>query len=315
MMNKLSNKFTFGNDPEFMVKQGGQVVSAIPIIKGDKHDKTDLGGGYFCFHDNVLLETNILPGDTKDVVLGNIKTGISKIAMAISGSYELTTQASHDFTPEECSHEHARVVGCSVEYCAYTGQECTPPNFQGTKRSAGGHIHLGRSDFKEFIEVNGNTYWPKDGKNVDDEVLLNDFSKLQVIKLMDVVVGMSLVLIDKDPTSPARKSLYGKAGRLRPCPYGVEYRTPSNYWLSSPKLASLIYDLSMYVLGIADSGNADAVLSQFNENDVQQAINDNDVALASTILEVGLAGDSALLQRVLEAAKLEVSSLYAEWAI
>lgn len=308
--------FTIGFDPEFMVKNKTGIVSAIPIVSGNKTDKTDLGNGFECFHDNVLLETNIPPANSKKDVLSNIKSGISRIATFIKGDYELVAQASHDFSKEECEHQDAKIVGCSVEFCAYEMAECTPPSFVGTKRSAGGHIHLGRSDFKDFVDFDatGNCFF-KDGVDATGEVLIDTASKVEVIKLMDLFVGTSLVLIDKDPTSAARKTLYGKAGRLRPTPYGVEYRTPSNYWLSSPKLAELVFDLSMHALKIAESGEGESMLSQFDSDDIRKAIDENDTKLAELILKMALDDAPSLLKRVFGMNKVKVSSLYKEWQI
>lgn len=313
---KAKYKFTIGTDPEFMIGNGTSVVSAIPLVAGNKEDKSDLGDGFLCFHDNVLLETNILPGSDKKEVISNIRTGITKIATFIGGSYELLARASHDFTPEECEHPDARIVGCSVEYDAYTASECKPPSFQSTKRSAGGHIHLGRSDYKDFVYLDEDGYTCyHDGVDPTGEVLIDMNSKIEIVRLMDIFVGLPLTVIDKDPTSPARKTLYGKAGRCRPCPYGVEYRTPPNYWLTSPKLVDLVYDLAIHVLNIAKDGLGAGILAEFNAEHVQKAINDNDSELAKQLIEMAFVDAPELLARIEDASTMEFKSLYSEWSL
>jgi hypothetical protein len=90
-------------------------------------------------------------------------------------------------------------------------------------RSAGGHIHIG----------------------VDDGILLQD--PHWGVRMMDLFVGIPALFLDTDPTSQARKALYGNAGSHRPKDYGFEYRSLGNFWLASPKLVGLMYDLSTFV--------------------------------------------------------------------
>jgi hypothetical protein len=67
--------------------------------------------------------------------------------------------------------------------------------------------------------------------------------------MMDLFVGLPSLFIDHDPTSAARRKLYGKAGSHRPKEdYGVEYRATSNFWLASPRLARVIYRLSDFTV-------------------------------------------------------------------
>jgi hypothetical protein len=48
-----------------------------------------------------------------------------------------------------------------------------------------------------------------------------------VVRKMDLFLSVPLVLMDD---GFQRKAIYGKAGAFRKKPYGVEYRTPSNWW-------------------------------------------------------------------------------------
>ena len=41
-------------------------------------------------------------------------------------------------------------------------------------------------------------------------------------------------------SSNERRELYGQAGRFRPKPYGIEYRTPSNFWTSKKPLTTMV---------------------------------------------------------------------------
>ncbi len=49
-------------------------------------------------------------------------------------------------------------------------------------------------------------------------------------------------MYDKDTE---RRGMYGKAGAFRPKPYGVEYRTLSNAWLSNDERISIQSEIDM----------------------------------------------------------------------
>jgi hypothetical protein len=90
-------------------------------------------------------------------------------------------------------------------------------------RSAGGHIHIGH------------------GLRAGDPLI----SRLSdIVPLLDVLVGNTSVLIDRDPLASQRRKVYGRAGEFRLPNYGLEYRTLSNFWLRAPQLHSLIFELA-----------------------------------------------------------------------
>jgi len=57
--------------------------------------------------------------------------------------------------------------------------------------------------------------------------------------MMDLYLGVPSVLMDK---GELRKQLYGKAGAYRMKPYGVEYRTLSNFWIFSDTTIGWVWD-------------------------------------------------------------------------
>lgn len=254
---------SFGSDPEFMlVDTDGNYISAIDVVPGTKTDKVDLGNGHFAFYDNVLVEVNIKPSFDRSEVVKNFRDCFQRLSKLV-GKYKIVPQASQVYPAEACQHQDAREFGCDPEYCLYVvnfkgkldklpAPVCRPGNYF---RSAGGHVHVG-----------------------SDLALLRSPGKpFQTLRMLDLCLGATSVLIDHDPTSLARRRLYGGAGNHRWCPsYGVEYRTLSNFWMTSPKLVNIIYDLTELALNLVDSNKADEIWNLFDQNELRTAINTAD---------------------------------------
>jgi hypothetical protein len=106
-----------------------------------------------------------------------------------------------------------------------------------------------------------------------------------MIPMLDLIVGNTCVLIDRDPSNIARRKVYGKAGEHRTPKHGIEYRTPSNFWLKSPELMSMITSLAnLAVVLTANSKNDTQItkdlFSKLKFRHVVEAINNNDFELA-----------------------------------
>jgi len=128
-------------------------------------------------------------------------------------------------------------------------------------RSGGGHIHVGKfSAIQEAFT---------DKKETD-----------KLIKLMDIIVGNTFVLIDRDKGNIERRKNYGRAGEFRISPSKVEYRVLSNYWLRSPYLASFATGLVREAVIVYANGNTDEFLNAVDMEDIKNAINNNDFDLA-----------------------------------
>jgi len=262
-MSKYNYQIQIGSDPEMVLTKNNVPVSAIPVILRDKDNRIDLGDNTNYFYDNVLLEGNVKPAFSAEELKINISYLYKHIYQALAEGYDIKTQASATYAEHECLHPDAVQAGCSEEYCAHEVDLCVPPDFVGGFRSAGGHVHLGRSDFE----------------NPSDDFLIDDFSKMDVIKAMDVFVGLPSVLMDSSQPSKDRKKLYGQAGRHRPTEYGVEYRTLSNFWLSSPELVNLVYVLSMHAVDFVRENGVPEV--DFDK--IREAINTNNEILAKEL--------------------------------
>jgi len=291
--------FWMGADPELFLRdiKTGKLRSAIPVIKEGKHNPKPLKSGSMdrVLHDNVLIEFNTTPAETADRFVSRIGTVLKEInAIAEKAGTKLHLQASAKFPRSQLTDEEARVFGCDADYDAWELTINSVPGDAATKtfRSAGGHLHIGGHKGNEKLSA-----------------LLDDpYGKVLVVKALDVFVGLLSVFLDKDDTSPARRKLYGKAGAHRPKPYGVEYRACSSWWLASPRLTKLVYNLSARALQAAlDENGFNALVTALGgEEKLIATINNSDKETAYQLYEQHIA---PLLSAEL---KSEVEAVYEE---
>lgn len=165
--------------------------------------------------------------------------------------------------------EKNQKFGCSPSLSSYKDagaklHDVDPLTYRN--RSAGGHIHIGAGYSQPF-----------------QNMITKSPEKL--VTLLDIIVGNTCVLVDRDPGNKERRKLYGRAGEYRLPKHGLEYRTLSNFWLHAYPLMSLAFGLTRTAVGIAcDQTNGNMFYKAFTEavdiEDVQRAINTNNYALA-----------------------------------
>lgn len=182
---------------------------------------------------------------------------------------EISVDSCVETPPEilRATRPEAVVFGCDMDYRAWESGKGNPLGIEPEThywRYAGTHIHVGFS-----------------GVASDKDVIafLESFDgKLKVIKVMDWLVGNTLVLFEDD-TAKLRRQLYGKAGVFRPTPYGVEYRVPGASISRHPALMSLTFSLARAAASIAQHRFEDFMAGLEPER-VIVAINDVDRSLA-----------------------------------
>jgi hypothetical protein len=252
-------KFTIGTDPEFPLQIGGKYVSAIPYIKGTKKKPHNLNCGGTLQRDNVAVEFATAVAQSESDFVNKIQeTLIETRSLLPENSMLLATPSAH-FNRSELTHKEAQEIGCEPDYNAWTGEINEPPTkdfVAGTLRSFGAHIHTGHQS------------------------LLKGWAKKEMIQIQDYCVGMPSVQLDYSEEAKERRKLYGKAGAYRPTEYGVEYRTLSNFWLKSPDLVKLIYNLTHDSLSILNDGGFIHLMDAFPPIDVQTSINEGRIELA-----------------------------------
>jgi hypothetical protein len=286
--------FTLGSDPEFMlVDQQGKYRSAIGIVYGTKDDKVSLGNGHYAFYDNVLVEVNVRSESNREAIINSFGDCFQRLAKLV-GNFKVVPQASNTYDLAECQHPDAQKFGCDPEYCIYVRENgfvtrMEPPIVDPTNpfRTGGGHIHIGHEICFE--------------KTID------------VIQYLDLFIGITSLFVDHDPTSAARRQLYGGAGTFRiKEEYGLEYRSVSNFWLASPILVGLIYDLVDFTLEFVSSDKK----LEFVPEEVRSIINSGNKELAKEILSrCENVMPNKLSNKIKELSASTHFDFYKEWAL
>lgn len=250
-------KLTLGCDPEFFLKDkaSGKLIASCGRVGGSKEHPLPIDDkGHAIQEDNVAVEfcippaSDILQWDTSiQFVMGHISELVSKQGLTINLS------ASEIFPDDELQTQQAKEFGCDPDYNAYTlDQNPRPSATDPCLRSAGGHIHFG---------------W---GDSTDDQAI-------RIIKASDLFLGIPSVLMDTDER---RKELYGKAGAFRRKPYGVEYRTLSNFWLKTKELREWAFTNAQRTFNEALVGHHEIFNDERFAAMIQSTINNNDKKMA-----------------------------------
>lgn len=269
-------KFLIGADPEiFVIDREGQGISAHAMIPGSKKDPFPVDNGAIQ-PDGVAAEFNITPvplgmgGKEYLAFDANVTSVIRTLTEYVRKDDEARTlkiASVMDFDPEyiDALPEEAKALGCDPDFNAYTLQPNPTPDAMAPFRTAAGHIHVG---WGANIPAN----------HEDHVKICADF-----IKIMDATVGLYMTVIDKDGTR--RRELYGKAGAFRPKPYGVEYRTPSNAWISSTNRRRSVFEWTHFATIAASNGYTIKKLLDISEPQLQRIINEGDFKAAKTLLD------------------------------
>lgn len=246
-----------GADPEVFWRNEKNVVSVIGKLGGSKLEARQVAEDLFVLEDNVAAEFNFSPCDSAEKYINSIGRSLAFLEQEASkfGAQLARGISSASFPVEELNDPMAFVFGCEPDFNAWTGTVNAPPTSDDpTLRSCGGHVHIGGIP-----------------KRMD---------KNNLVRCLDLFLGIPSVFQDNDIK---RRELYGKAGACRPKPYGVEYRTLSNYWIFDPKLIQFVYDQSHKAIEFAQKNvmEPDSEIGKL----IQIAINRGDKEAAQSVLE------------------------------
>lgn len=269
-------KITLGSDPEIHLRDNytGRIVSSIPVLKRDKTNPILLAGKTRLYHDNVLTEIAHEPVESPKEAIVKFKDIFARVQEFLGPRYSLVPTACHVYDKEHLKEKTCWETGCNPNLDAYREMENPKVEFTSGLRTGSFHVHLGHEKLKTMFEK-------------------GDF-----IKLMDIYLGCSSVIFDKDKTARKRRDFYGRAGEFRCCPYGVEFRVLGNYPLRSPELTELVFDLAVYCASHIDGGTVkDVITIKGIQTKAQLAINTMNQEVAEQVLKIA-ALPHALLSRV-----------------
>jgi hypothetical protein len=294
--------FVAGADPELMLlTPEGKLTSAIPVVPGTKEKPHKVTCGAVQ-HDNVMAEFNVNPSGTDDEFVHNMREVLRELSDMIA-PLTLVARASANFPKAELDDDVAKVFGCDPDFDSWTLQMNDIDGTAGleTFRSAGGHFHIGEKDATK-------------------EMLQDPYGKVEVVKMLDIFQGIVSVAIDDDKTAPKRRALYGRAGAHRPKDYGVEYRALGNFWVRSPDLVTMMYELADRAVALTLDGKSTEIIESIGEAEIQRVINESDKKSAKKIVKDKLSAwiDSNTYARILKGAPiaaLKGSSLTQAWGI
>ena len=240
----------FGSDPELFYEINGVMVPSTQVIINDTELVTKDG-----------FQVELHPHKTHCRQLGASFIGrclkeASLLGKMVGAKLSFKLAYRVDDKVWKKTNKATKMFGC---HPTENAQEKNPKRVTGLRekfRAGGGHIHLGGLTEKEK-------------RNLPT-----------IIKIMDIVVGNTLVLLDRDKANITRRKNYGRAGEYRPKPYGLEYRVPSNFWLKHYVLWSLASGQMRNAIAYYRLGLTDELFKRFDMRDIRNAINNNDYDLA-----------------------------------
>ena len=226
-------------------------------------------GDYAVQEDNVMLEFNIPAYTRSDYFTTAIGKAMNVIEANILGPKQLfpKIEVMNVFKAEDIAEfPQALQIGCLPDFNAYgeegarERQPFSAMHF-GNNRFCGGHIH---------VQYNS--------KNVPKHIF---------VQYMDLFVCLPFLKHDRQKL---RRQFYGQPGIYREKPYGIEYRTLSNFWLKqafrdSGNLGMMIENV-FYLARYANENPEilSKAYSKIDWGDVQQAIKSENQKLAHEII-------------------------------
>lgn len=256
----MNQQILIGCDPEVFVRRDGVFKSAFGLIAGDKKSPQKVRSGAVQV-DGMALEFNIDPAHNEDEFVFLVSDVFAQLRLMVP-EYEIVTVPVAHFDQDYMKTQPAEALelGCDPDYNAWTGVANIKPNADRPMRTASGHIHIG---------------WTNDRKQDDAQHI--EQCKMAG-KQMDFYLGLGSLFYDNDKQ---RREMYGKGGCIRFKPYGVEYRTLSNRWLSDEKLMRWVYRNA--VKGMNDLMTGRSLFDKYG--DIQDIINSSNRKEALKIMK------------------------------
>lgn len=263
-----------GCDPEFFFSKKGKIIGSEKIIP-EKGLQTNSGYSKIII-DGVQAELNPRASKCRELLANEIRECFREIDITLTKNKGIKANFKQTIIVQakemKSLKPESQILGCSPSKNIHKTKNKIELSIaaKNLTRSAGGHIHIGKTD-----------------NNTQNEKRINEAIKnpKSLVPMLDIIVGNTCVLIDRDPGNIERRKVYGKAGEYRTPSHGLEYRTLSNFWLENYKLMSFVTGLARFaVVIIANSNNHNKLEQRIKKSvrmkDIENAINNNDFNLA-----------------------------------
>lgn len=255
--------FTIGADPEvFIVNKNGHVVPMCGLIGGKKGSPFKIHSHLGILEDNILVELNFPPVNSSKGFADRVTHAKSLFedwlkSQTPFSEYKVSEKVECLVPQKVLDHAAAKEFGCDPDFDSYNmgspNKKVDPKDLVVKNREwrfAGGHVHIGhRANVPPFVAAN----------------------------FCDLFLGLKF--LSEDPQK-VRRSYYGQAGRYRPTPYGLEYRTLSNFWLFDYALALQVGMQVEKLVSLLTSNTVklQSIYQQVPWTAVKTAINTGDLA-------------------------------------
>jgi len=234
---------TLGSDPEFFVLDPkGRPYPATLFAIGTKDYPSQidsLGEGFYEQRDNLSLEGNIPPANTKEEFIKHMNSLRNYFANKVGRfEYTLSPNGVEYFVKRYLSTTEGMEFGCSSvislwDSIPYEFADRPTPNLSKCNfRVAGCHLHIGYTGSKELNRTN---------------------MDIAIGRLFDLFVTVPSQIIKPEPE---RIETYGRWGMIRRKPYGVECRTLSSYFTQSeylPWIWDQIVKIESFINSLCDA--------------------------------------------------------------
>jgi hypothetical protein len=265
-MLRLVENVSFGCDPELFLERNGRIVGSEKVIP-----ESGLRGGIqtnpLVVRDGVQVELNPAASTNFRVLgrtIGLAFEVLERHLLRFGEGTKINYSGVVDVDQDELDTlgERSRILGCLPSKNYYGIRPIDEDAKKGTMRSAGGHLHIGLK------------------RNYDASLAQLFADREELIPLLDIFVGNTCVLLDRDPLASVRRQNYGRAGEFRDPDHGIEYRTLSNFWLKSYALMTFVFGMANVAISTLAGRHLSEICDAVDIGDVIKAIETNNFELA-----------------------------------
>lgn len=192
-----------GSDPEFFISSEDQrLIPSFFFFEGTKINPQIMDNGFAVLKDNLLVEGNIPPADSREEFVSSMKFLKSIISVPLKQkNCKISYLDIGEFEEGFIYSPDGQEFGCGAFFNAYTRDLQQTPRLNSNTRQAGFHIHA--------------SY---DLENKDYNLYELNFL---IAKAFDFFLGIPS---DEISYSKERRNSYGILGGFRSPEYGIEYR-------------------------------------------------------------------------------------------